>query len=359
MNQPTERAVEDAVDALAGTEGGLIVAGASSDDLRPLVALSEHLAWPLLAEPASNLRIPGTISTYDALLRVSAFAKEHRPDVVLRTGKLSLGRPLARLLKDTRQIALDRHGLWLDEHRTVEHLITGDVATLCSRLITTTEPKKATAWSEGWRDGDAAARAAIDDAIDSFDVMSEPRIARDLAAALPDGANLFAASSMPVRDLESFMTPRDGITVYANRGTNGIDGTVSTVLGIAAASARPTYGLLGDIAMLHDGTGLLYDGDANATFVVVNNDGGAIFSFLEQAGVEGFERVFGTPHGRSFAEFARFHRLEHVSVGSPVDLGSAVPPSPGRRIVEVRTDRSVNVEHHRTVWAAVERTLQA
>ena len=342
--------VQPVVRDLAAVPHGLVVAGAGAGDLRPLLELAAALGWPVLAEPASNLRVPGTVSTYDALLRVPSFLEAHRPELVLRVGKLSLGRPLAALLRSTRQIALDPRGAWFDEHRSVERLIVSDVGAFCEAALEELEPVPDADWLDRWSTGDAAARAAIDTTIDGFGV-SEPGVARDLAAALPDGANLFAASSMPVRDLECFMRPRDGLHVYANRGANGIDGTVSTALGLSAGSGRPTYALLGDLALLHDSNGLLYDA-ADVTFVVVNNDGGGIFSFLEQAGVEGFERVFGTPHGRNLEDLARLHGLSYGT--SLNDLNGTT-----LRLVEIRTDREANVEHHRAIWAAVERALQA
>ena len=344
------REVGEVVRDLAAAPRGLVVAGADGGDLRPLLDVARALGWPVLAEPASNLRVPGTVSTYDALLRVPGFVEGHTPEVVLRVGKLSLGRPLAALLRSTRQIALDPRGAWFDEHRSVERLVVSDVGAFCEEAMENLDGASDLTWLERWREADAAASEAIDATIDGLGV-SEPGVARDLAAAIPDGSNLFAASSMPVRDLESFMRPRDGLHVYANRGANGIDGTVSTALGLMVGSDRPTYALLGDLALLHDSNGLLYDA-ADVTFVVVNNDGGGIFSFLEQAGVDGFERVFGTPHDRNLEDLARLHGL---SYGTSLDKLH----EPARRLIEIRTDRDANVEHHRAIWAAVERALKA
>jgi len=354
---PSQEDVRSAVDRLRAVERGLVVAGASRDDLRPLLRLAEALGWPVLAEPASNIREPGTISTYDALLRARDFVEDHRPQLVLRTGKLSLGRPLAALLGSTRQIALDRRDVWLDEQRAVELLIVSDVEAFCAAALDMLEPASSNAWLAAWRQADASARAAIDATIDGLAEPSEPRTARDLAAAVPEGSNLLAASSMPVRDLESFMHPRHGLRVFANRGANGIDGTVSTTLGIAKASGAPTYALVGDVALLHDSNGLLPTTTDDVTFVILNNDGGGIFSFLEQAGVEGFERVFGTPHGRDLEALAHLHGLSHARLAAPDTLGITIHEGKGPRLIEVRTDRDANVEVHRAIWAAVERAL--
>jgi 2-succinyl-5-enolpyruvyl-6-hydroxy-3-cyclohexene-1-carboxylate synthase len=164
---------------------------------------------------------------------------------------------------------------------------------------------------------------------------------------------------MPVRDAESFAAPRTGIDVHANRGVNGIDGFVSTVLGIAAGSGGPTVGLLGDLCFLHDSNGLLgaRDRGLDATFVVVDNDGGGIFSFLPQVEhPEHFETLFGTPHGIDLADLARVHGVPVTEVTAAGDVAPGVIESAaagGVRVVLVRTDRAANVARHREVWSAV------
>ncbi|MFP5352489.1 MAG: 2-succinyl-5-enolpyruvyl-6-hydroxy-3-cyclohexene-1-carboxylic-acid synthase [Actinomycetota bacterium] len=345
----------DAIDRLArrlsSTTRGAVVAGASARDLTGLVDLAAALGWPLLAEPASNLRAPGTVSTYDALLRAEAFLESHTPEVILRAGKLSLGRPLAALLRRVPQLVIDADGIPFDEHRTAELVVGGHPSSIATEVLDRLNPSPEDSWLTSWRSADASASQAIDAVIASFDAPSEPAVARAVTASLPSGANLFVASSMPVRDVESFMAPRDDVKVFANRGANGIDGVVSTTLGIAAASDAPTFALVGDIALLHDANGFL-SADSEATFVVVNNDGGGIFSFLEQAGADGFERVFGTPHGRDLATLASFHRLHYERITMMDALEPALARG-ARSLIEVRTDRSSNIDHHRALWKAV------
>jgi 2-succinyl-5-enolpyruvyl-6-hydroxy-3-cyclohexene-1-carboxylate synthase len=193
--------------------------------------------------------------------------------------------------------------------------------------------------------------------------LSEPRTARELAAVLPEGCNLVVGSSMPVRDLDAVMEPRTGLNIHGNRGANGIDGFVSTALGIAVASDKPTAALCGDLTLLHDQNGLLATRtmQVSCVFVVINNDGGGIFSFLEQAEhPEYFELVFGTPHGADLEAVAQvagcgFERVTTASVLrdsvlARLELG-------GVHVIEVQADRSANVAVHRDMYAATDRAL--
>lgn len=357
--EPSDLTVTELARELQETERGIVIAGATQVDLSTLLEMAAAAGWPVLAEPASDLRVPGTISCYDALLRSERFIHDHRPDVVVRTGKLGLGRPLARLLHGTRQIAIGSPGTWWDEQRQIEKMLIADPAALCARVTTGLTPRTETAWSRSWHAHDDIARRAIDEMLDRNDGPSEPRAARDLAASLPDGANLFASSSMPIRELDSFMVPRTGLKVHANRGANGIDGTVSTALGIAAATRAPTAALLGDLALLHDSNGMLYPGknELDITFVIVNNDGGGIFSFLEQAGIPHFERVWGTPHGIDLHAFAHVYGIPYGRVERSSDLAETLRAGSGPRLIEIRTDRASNVEFHRDIWQAVNDAL--
>lgn len=356
---PSEPSVAELARMIQKTERGVVVAGATADDLHPLCELASAAGWPVLAEPASNIRVPGTISTYDALLRSDRFVAAHRPDIVLRVGKLALGRPLARFLNGSRQVSIGRAENWLDEQRKIEAMLHADPAALCSRVSAEITPRARSDWHRSWQENDAIARRAIDEVLDSTDSPTEPRAARDVATALPEGANLFAAASMPIRDLDSFMVPRNGISIHANRGTNGIDGNISTTFGIAVTTGTPTAALIGDLALLHDSNGMLYEGkdDLAVTFVVINNQGGGIFSFLEQAGLPLFERVFGTPHGVDLHTWADLYGVGSSTIDRASDLAGLVGSHDGVGLVEVRTDREENVMIHRAIWQEVEDAL--
>ncbi len=184
-------------------------------------------------------------------------------------------------------------------------------------------------------------------------------------AAVPDGSTLVTSSSMPVRDVEWFGEPRTGVRVLANRGANGIDGVVSTAVGVALATGAPTALLIGDVALLHDTNGLLGLGGRPValTIVVVDNDGGGIFSFLPQrtalAG-DRFEQLFGTPHGVDLAELARVHGVVATIVTTAAEVGPAVAdarPPPAVPARAGRTDRPGNVAVHDEIDAAVRPAL--
>jgi len=298
------------------------------------------------------------------LLRDPSFAEPYRPDVVIRLGgPLTSKVAMQWLDAEVGQVLVDSDGAWLDPQHAVSGRMEADPELLLATLADAIDVMVDDAWVGAWRDADVAARASIDAVIDASDELFEGRVARDVYASLPNEARFVLASSMPVRDVESFAAPRDGITVHANRGVNGIDGFVSTVLGIAAASDGPTVALLGDLCLLHDSNGLLgIDGrGVDVTFVVVDNNGGGIFSFLPQAEqAEHFESLFGTPQGVDLAALARLHGVDVTEVQRPAEVGPAVraaAESGGVRMVLVRTDRATNVARHRQVWAAVAAAL--
>lgn len=347
---------------IQGTERGVIAVGTGLHDPAPILETARRSAWPVLAEATSNVRTgPPAIAAFEALLRQPAFAAAHRPDLVIRVGNLGTSPSLAALLDaSVRQISIDS-GAWLDPARSLSWMVRADPNRLFSRLARQIAPKPGSGWLAGWSEADAKAGEAIDGLLDDHGV-TEPRIARDVARCLPNGSVLYVASSMPIRDLDWFMRTRSGIEILANRGANGIDGFVSSVLGAALAQSGPVVGLCGDLSFLHDQNGLLLASQApvHAVFVVVNNDGGGIFSFLPQAGQPGFERLFGTPHGLDLSRLAATYKCGYRLIHDPSELAPAVLQAVGLggvQIVEARTDRDLNVAVHKLIWESVGRAL--
>ena len=361
-----ERELDELAQLVAATERGIIVAGAGAPPGEPLLELARRAGYPVLAEPSSNARAgEPAIAHYEALLRSQPFTERHQAKLVLRFGKTGLSRALGRYLAGcVEHVGVARPGMWTDPQRLATRLLHADGAYLCRALLERVPERGGSEWLRSWATADGAAAEALTDFLGASDDLTEPLAARELAAALPEGSNLVVGSSMPVRDLDAVMEPRTGINVYGNRGANGIDGFVSTALGIAVASKKPTAALCGDLTFLHDQNGFLAARSTHAScvFVVINNDGGGIFSFLEQAEhPEHFERVFGTPHGADLAAVAHvtgcgFERVTTASVlrdsvVARLELG-------GVHVVEVRTDRSHNVTVHREMFAATDKALR-
>jgi 2-succinyl-5-enolpyruvyl-6-hydroxy-3-cyclohexene-1-carboxylate synthase len=334
---------------VAGDLGG----GRFVPSLAEVDGLAARLGWPLVVEPPAGGRPAQVITTAHQLLGHPGFLDRYRPEAVLVLGRAGLSRNLAGLLATVPTIVADP-GTWSDPARSAEEMLAGWPS---PDIELGRRPDGE--WRRGWLEAERVARAALDDALDAIDEPTEPRTARD-AARSAVGGRMVVASSMPVRDLDWYMHPGD-VEIISNRGASGIDGFVATVLGVAAVSSRPVTALAGDLSVLHDAGGFLVDPRPDAVFVVVDNDGGGIFSFLPQAGFpEHFEQVFGTPHGRSFERLAAFHDLGFQAVERASGLVPAVEEARragGVHLVVVRTDRARNVEVHRELTAAVSRAL--
>jgi 2-succinyl-5-enolpyruvyl-6-hydroxy-3-cyclohexene-1-carboxylate synthase len=346
---------------------GLLVAGWGAG-VRPETAarFAAAAGWPVLADPISQLRSgPYAISTYEALLRARRFADTHRPDLVVRVGApLTSKVATAWLDSSVPQVLVDPDGVWLDPHRAAAERFAVDAEVLLAAVADALAPPTTAAWLREWTDCERVARVAIDAALGVTGATCEGEVARDVAAALPEGTTLVVASSVPVRALEWCMAPRAGLRVLANRGANGIDGFVSTVVGAAQANApAPTVGLCGDLCFLHDGNGLL-GATAPMTLVVLDNDGGGIFSYLPPVQLPEFEELFGTPHGLDLVEVARAHGALAERVDDVHKLGEALAPgeltaSAGVRVLVVPVDRQTSVARHQAIWTAVANALDA
>jgi 2-succinyl-5-enolpyruvyl-6-hydroxy-3-cyclohexene-1-carboxylate synthase len=271
-----------------------------------------------------------------------------RPACVLRVGDLPTSKALRTWLAglDCPQVILDPAAAWQDPDAVAATVHPGPLEALRA------EPAGPD-WLGSWRAADAAAAEAIGAVL--ADQLSEPRVAAELGATLGPDEVLWVASSMPIRDVETFVAVRDAPPrMESNRGANGIDGTPSSAFG-AAASGAPTTLLIGDVALLHDLGGLLAHRrlGLDLRIVLLNNDGGGIFHFLPVSGqADVFEEHVATPHGMDFADVARLFGFEYTRAASLADLRR-----PG--LIEVRTDHEGNVALHRRVWAAVGHALRS
>jgi 2-succinyl-5-enolpyruvyl-6-hydroxy-3-cyclohexene-1-carboxylate synthase len=354
-------------EAVRASPRGLLVAGWGADlDPAAVDAFVAASGWPVLADPLSGARRgPAAISTYDGLLRAPRFAAGRRPDLVVRVGGAPTSKALTAWLDPSvRQVLVDPAAGWLDPGRSASLRLTADPSVLLAATAALLEARGSGPapgpWLQEWLEAERLAREAIDGLLEEWTEPFEGRVARDMVAWMPDGGTLVVGSSMPVRDVDAFARPRDGLRLVANRGLSGIDGFVATALGVAAAGDEPVAALCGDLTVLHDASSLL--GAAGrprgAVLVVFDNDGGGIFSFLPQARLpaELFEPLFGTPHGLDLAALAAAARVPWRVVEKAADLVPALDAAlagGGTQLVLVRGDRAANLARHRALTEAV------
>jgi 2-succinyl-5-enolpyruvyl-6-hydroxy-3-cyclohexene-1-carboxylate synthase len=329
---------------LPWTERGAVVCGDGDYDALALVELAERAGWPVLAEPSSGARRgPNALSAYQQLLATPDFITAHQPDLIISAGRPGLSRGQLAFLgaRSARRhvVIAQGPGRWADPPRAAT-----DVTPAVRLAGAPDAPQDApvSAWLTGWRRADEAARRAVDAVLDADDSLTEPRLARDLLAALPEGALLWTGSSLPVRDIDFHFRPRADIRVLASRGASGIDGTTSAAIGAALAHDGPAFAVVGDLTFLHDAAGLAFgprEPRPDLCLIVINNDGGGIFSTLEQAAFTGsFERLFGTPHGAGLTQLAAAFGVPYQRLEQPRDLTKALQGT-GLRIIEARTQR--------------------
>lgn len=363
--------VSAAAERLGGARRGIVLAGELCPRDRAAAArLADDWGWPLLPDVRSGLRFGAEGRTVaglaDLALSAPDWAAAHGPDVVLHLGGRVTSKRLAEFAG--RCTGAYIHAAPYPDRQDPGHRVslrgTGDLAELCSRLQRAVAPREDGAWLSAWLRAEARAEEALAAAMAREGNVSEPRVAYDLARLLPEGHGLFAGNSLPIRLLEAFGDPRvRALDLAANRGVSGIDGVLASAVGWAAGRGRPVSLLIGDLSLLHDlnSLALLAACPVPVTVVVLNNDGGGIFSFLPVASRErAFERLFATPHGRSFADAARMFGLPHATVTSAAGFARAVRAAQrsGRSsLVEVRTRRADTVRAYRRVQAAVARAL--
>jgi len=347
------------VAAALGTSRGVIIVGRTQVESTDLFLLANELGWPILADHRSGCRIDSSrvIRHFDSLLRDDVFARDHRPDVVLRVGEIVSSKAvshwlLASALEGTRVISGSPYGRLIDPESVAS--LHFDEAGGIEQLVHMVAPKPNDWWLTSWTKADLSAEQAIATTLAQAGT-SEVAIAQAAFDAVPPAGALMVSSSMPVRDVEWYGPKRDDVDVFANRGANGIDGIVATAIGIALAD-QPTVCLIGDVAFLHDSSSLiaLRNRPIDLTIVVVNNDGGGIFSFLPQHQLlepSAYEPLFGTPHGTDVAGLVQAHGIAVETWEGPI----AAPQ--GVRVVLATTERSSNLALHNELNTAVAEAL--
>jgi 2-succinyl-5-enolpyruvyl-6-hydroxy-3-cyclohexene-1-carboxylate synthase len=335
---------------------GLVVAGwGAAACVDTVNAFAAAAGWPVLADPISQLRAgPHAVSTYEALLRAEAFTARHAADVVLRLGAPLTSKVANAWLDSIDTLLVDPDDSRLDPACSTARRIVCDADELLTALTKELAAPQSNGWLADWMRIERAARRALDDVLDDA-VLCEARIARDVAAAVPSGAPLVVASSLPVRALEWAMAPRRDLRVMANRGVNGIDGFVSTALGVARGAGTSTVALTGDLGFLHDVNGLLSaDGATPVTFVVVDNGGGGIFSYLPQRDLPELERFFTAPQPARVLNVARAYGIPAEPVDDCEHLAKLVAEDADHcRVLVVGVSPAASADQHRRGWEAV------
>lgn len=336
-------------------ERGVIVVGRSSADPGAIFALAKATGWSVFADARSECRRPGaSVIRFDSLLRSTAFGQRMQPDVIVRIGEPPASKVLGQWITAAAGagadvLALTDGGQIIDPERVAAAVLPVEQALPALLASAAQQPAPSLEWAATWLDADRIAEEVITATLPAE--ATEPGIARDLTAGLAAGSALVVSSSMPVRDVEWYGAARDDIDVHANRGANGIDGVTSTAIGIALTS-QPTTMLIGDVAFLHDTNALiaLRQRSIDLTIVVVDNDGGGIFSFLPQHELlsnEDYELLFGTPHGTDLAKLCEAHGIT-AAAWDPALLNQ-----PGVNVLIATTNRTTNLELHNQLVAAV------
>lgn len=342
-------------------------------------ALAARLGWPVIAEPTSQLRFGAAsghvIAGADAMLRDARLSEALAPDLMLLLGQAptskSIGQWVARHGAE-RAVVVDPDGIWHDPTHSADAMVVAEPWWLCDALASRVKPRGDSPWRAAWRSADEVCGDALTAACQRDDACWEGPIARLVAEVMPEGSALHVASSMPIRDLDTFARPlTSAVAVFSSRGANGIDGTVATALGESSAwSSGPTALLIGDMAFLHDAGGLLTV-PGRLTVVVVNNDGGGIFGILPiSKHPTAFERFFVTPQRADLAALCAAASARHQRVESLVDLREALVAELGRpassarvesdvSVIEVLVDRDDNLARHQDAWARVSSALNA
>jgi 2-succinyl-5-enolpyruvyl-6-hydroxy-3-cyclohexene-1-carboxylate synthase len=328
--QPTDRHIHDLADVIRRHERGVIVCGPRSagEHITPaVIALSQASGYPIFADALSGVRShAGVIAHFDLLLDPKMGpAQPFTPDVVLRFGAV----PTSQVLNDAlarcdaqHRIRITGHGAWADDDFRTTWQLHADAGAVCHRIASSLNLERDMRWLHGWQDAEREATTAMRDALGDaawFDMQA----VQDVLAAFPEGARLFAGNSLSVRHVDALAQAGKPLEILGSRGVSGIDGNVSTVLGIGEADAsRPVIGLMGDITLIHDMNGLLAMKPVpNATIIVVNNDGGGIFHRLPIAGIDPpFTDLFLTPHGLRFEHAAKLHGLRYACVEDRAQL---------------------------------------
>ncbi|MGX1192437.1 2-succinyl-5-enolpyruvyl-6-hydroxy-3-cyclohexene-1-carboxylic-acid synthase [Metabacillus sp. SLBN-84] len=367
--------IERIAEMLSGKEKGLIVCGEIRDPLftDAVLKLSAALKYPILADPLSNLRTgshdkSAVIDGYDAFMKDDELANELKPDVILRFGAMPVSKPLFLFLKrspEILQLVVDGQGGFREPTLLASEMLECDESWFCESLSGRVSTAENEQWLKTWQQTNSTARKILSSPEDGPDDLFEGKVFTELQKAMPEKSHMFVGNSMPIRDADNyFLNSNKNISVHANRGANGIDGVVSTALGMSAGTEDPLFLVIGDLSFYHDMNGLLAAKmhKLDMTVILLNNDGGGIFSFLPQSKEEKhFETLFGTPTGLHFQHAASLYDAAYTQPETWEAFRDDVENAARRKglnIIEVRTNRHSRVTIHRNLMNRVSQEIR-
>ncbi|WP_373893144.1 2-succinyl-5-enolpyruvyl-6-hydroxy-3-cyclohexene-1-carboxylic-acid synthase [Virgibacillus sp. CBA3643] len=366
--------VNQLLEKFQSKERGLIVCGPQVDAnvAKAISKLAASWRLPVLADPLSQVRAgehdkTHVIEGYDAILRSEAIRASLQPDFILRFGAMPVSKPYRFYVQehmDAMQFVVENDAGYREPAGNATEFIFADSILLCEDLITKSASVNfETNWLKTWQEINNVAKKHLLDGTESE--ITEGEAVSEMMEVIPDNSSLYVGNSMAIRDVDTFfMTTEKDISILANRGANGIDGMISSGLG-AAATGKQTTLLLGDLSFFHDMNGLLAAKHykLNLTILVINNNGGGIFSFLGQANDQKhFEALFGTPVDIDLGQAVAMYGGSHTVARHKSELKEALSASykeQGLSVVEVQTERTANVDWHREKWQAIEQELLA
>jgi 2-succinyl-5-enolpyruvyl-6-hydroxy-3-cyclohexene-1-carboxylate synthase len=353
-------------------EKGLLVCGPQTDDEvlpEQLVALAEKWHLPILADPLSQLRNGShhkgnVIETYDAILKNEEVRNQYKPDFIIRFGAMPISKAYLFFMKENKEVPqfiVEPHTGYREPTGNRTEFIYSDPVDFCSRLLKFDAPAFSRSWLEKWQEMNVVARNHLETRTE--EKITEGGAIRALQEVIPVNTTLYVGNSMAVRDVDTFFfNDEKEVEILANRGANGIDGMVSSGVGAAATGKRVTL-VLGDLSLFHDMNGLhaAKHYGINITILLINNNGGGIFSFLSQSNdKKHFEALFGTPLNLEFEKVASLYGASYFAPETEDDVKESLKASYNREgisIIEVQTNRDENVKWHRMKWQAIANEL--
>lgn len=377
IQQATMSLSESEFDYYAGilnsAQNGIIVCGQMDDNefAESVVAFAEKLNFPIITDPLSQLRSgihqqDLIIDTYDAFLRNENTRQLLKSDLIIRFGSMPVSKMLTFYLKENhqaRQLVIDGAGGWRDPAMLSTDMIYCQESVFCRELVKKIDVHKNNRFTDKWKRINEQTKKLLS-RINKTEFLSEGKLFYQLSELLPEDSTVFVGNSMPIRDLDSFFhTNPKRIRIMANRGANGIDGTISTALG-ASTVYEPLYLILGDLTFFHDINGLLAAklSKLNVTILLINNNGGGIFSFLPQSShPKHFEKLFGTPLDLDFSKVVEMYGGQHTSISDWNHFSASIikdREKSGLRVIELMTNRDYNVKEHHDLWNYVSQEIQ-